>query len=34
MSLYTRLYHLGLLAGLSRSKARQSAKQSAYHLPF
>lgn len=34
MSMYTRLYHLGLLAGLSRSQARKSAKHSAYSLPF
>ena len=34
MSLYTRLYHIGLLAGLSRRKARKSAKHSAYSLPF
>ena len=34
MSLYTRLYRLGLLAGLSRSQARQSAKHGAYSLPF
>lgn len=34
MSLYTRLYRLGLLAGLSRSQARKSAKHSAYSLPF
>jgi len=34
MSLYARLYHLGLLCGLSKSKARKSAKHSAYSLPF
>lgn len=33
MSLYTRLYHLALLCGLSRSQARKSAKQSVCHLP-
>jgi len=34
MSMYTRLYHIALLCGLSKSKARKSAKYSAYHLPF
>lgn len=34
MSLYTRLYHLALLFGLSRSQARKSAKHSAYNFPF
>jgi hypothetical protein len=34
VTLFTRLYHLGLLAGLSRSQARKSAKYSAYSLPF
>lgn len=34
MSLYTRLYHIALLCGLSKSNARKSAKHSAYSLPF
>ena len=34
MSLYHSLYRIALLCGMSKSKARKSAKHSAYSQPF